>query len=132
MTQNALEYTVESKQRNARTLEHKLDPLELPNMDITDCQERTMAWVYSSTPKADDMLPSRVPHTPIVGTPTRVHTPLKMDTPTRVHTPLKIDTPPKMSTPLETDTPSRVHTSLERDVPLLKDTPLVPYPVIVH
>ena len=33
-------------------------------MDITDCQERTIAWVHSSTPKAYDMLPSRVPHTP--------------------------------------------------------------------
>ena len=33
------------------------DPLELPNMDITDCLERTMARVHSSSPKADDMLP---------------------------------------------------------------------------
>ena len=72
------------------------DPLELPNMDITDCQERTMAWVHSSTPKANNLLPSRVPHTP-----TRVHTPLKLDTPLRAYTPL------------------------ERDVPLPKDTRLV-------
>ena len=43
------------------------DPLELPNMDITDCQERTRAWVHSSTPKADDTLLSRVPHTPTDG-----------------------------------------------------------------
>lgn len=43
------------------------DTLELPNMDITDCQERTRAWVHSSTPKADDMLLSRVPHTPTDG-----------------------------------------------------------------
>lgn len=28
------------------------DPLELPNMDITDCQERTRAWVHSSTPQS--------------------------------------------------------------------------------
>ena len=43
------------------------DPLELPNMDIADCQERTRAWVHSSTPKADDTLLSRVPHTPTDG-----------------------------------------------------------------
>lgn len=45
------------------------DPLELPNMDITDCQERTMALFHSSTPKADDMQPSRVPHRLIDGRP---------------------------------------------------------------
>ena len=28
------------------------DPLELPNMDITDCQERTRARVHSSTPQS--------------------------------------------------------------------------------
>ena len=44
-----------------------IDPLELPNMDITDCQERTRAWVHSSSPKADDTLLPRVPHTPTDG-----------------------------------------------------------------
>ena len=89
------------------------DPIEVPNMDIADCQERAIAWVHSSTPKADDMRIQESLTHPWTNTPTRGHAPLKMDTPTRVHTPLKIDTP------------LRVHTSLERDVPLLKDTLLV-------
>ena len=68
-------------------------PLELPNMDITDCQERTRAWVHSSTPKADDTLLSRVPHTPTDGhthkspyTPKDGHTPESPYTPQDRHT----------------------------------------------
>ena len=89
------------------------DPLEVPNMDIADCQERTIAWVHSTTPKADDMLHSRVPHSPM-----DEHTNERPCTPEDGHTRKSSYSPEDRHT-------SRVHTSLERDVPLLKDTLLV-------
>ena len=69
------------------------DPLEVPNMDIADCQERTIAWVQSSTPKADDMLHLRVPNTPMDEhtherpcTPEDGHTHKSSYTPEDIHT----------------------------------------------
>ena len=81
------------------------DPLELPNMDITDCQERTMAWVHSSTPEANDMLPSRVPHTPIDG-----HTHESPYTPKVRHTPEDGHTHESPHTPKDRHTPEDGHT----------------------
>ena len=84
-------------------LEREINDLqELSNMDITDCQERTMAWVHSSTPKRTTCCFQESLTHPQVDTPTRVRTLLKIDTPSRDHTSLE---------------------SLEREVPLLKDTP---------
>ena len=94
------------------------DPLELPNMDITDCQERTMAWVHSSIPKADDMLPSRVPHTPTDG-----HTHKSPYSPKDRHTPEDRHTHESSYTPQARHTPKSPHLLGERRTPAEGYTP---------
>ena len=93
------------------------DPLELPNMDITDCQERTRAWVHSITPKADDTLLSRVPHTPTDGhthkspyTPKDGHTRESPQTPKDGHTHESPYTPKDGHTQESPCTPQDRHT----------------------
>ena len=83
------------------------DPLELPNMDITDCQERTRTWVHSSTPKVDDTLLSRVPHTPTDG-----HTRESPYTPQDRHTLKSPHFLGESRTPAEGYTPGGGHTPI--------------------
>ena len=90
------------------------DPLELPNMDITDCQEKTMAWVHSSIPRADDMLPSRVPHTPIDG-----HTHESPYSLKDRHTPEDGHTHESSYTPQARHTPKSPHLLGERRTPVV-------------
>ena len=94
------------------------DPLELPNMNITDCQERTMAWVHSSTPKANGMLPSRVPHTPEDG-----HIHESPYTPKVRHTPEDGHTHESPYTPKDRHTPKSLHPLGERRTPAEGYTP---------
>lgn len=94
-------------------------------MDITDCQERTRAWVHSSTPKADDTLLSRVPHTPTDG-----HTYESPYAPEDGHTHKSPYTPKDGHTHESPYTPQNRHTLksphfLGERRTLLKDTPLV-------
>ena len=106
------------------------DPQELPNMDITDCQERTMAWVHSSTPKANDWLPSRVPHTPIDGhthespyTPKVRHTPEDGHTYESPYTPKDRHTHESPYTPQAGHTLKSLHPLGERRIPAEGYTP---------
>ena len=66
------------------------DPPNFPDMDITECQERTVAWVNTSSPIRDNVTPppSHPKHTPEDGhTPGDRHTPENRHTPKDGHTP---------------------------------------------
>ena len=85
-------------------------------MDITECQERTVAWVNTSSPIRDNVTPppSHPRHTPEDGhTPGDRHTSEDAHTPENRHTPKDGHTPSNGNTPKERITAIKGQTSTE-------------------
>ena len=114
------------------------DPIVLPDMDITECQERTMTWVnsgypsndiHSSTPKGastlnDGRISNGEEHAPVKGyTPGEGHTTARVYTPGEEHAPVKGYTPGEGHTPVKGYTPGEGHTPTKRYTPGEEHTP---------
>ena len=114
------------------------DPIVLPDMDITECQERTMTWVntgypsndiHSSTPKGtstlnDGRISNGEEHAPVKGnTPGEGHTPARVYTPGEEHAPVKGYTPGEGHAPVKGYTPGEGHTPTKRYTPGEEHTP---------
>ena len=95
------------------TVEGELgDPPNFPDMDITECQERTIAWVNTSSPIRDNVTPppSHPRHTPEDG-----HTPGDRHTPKDGHTPSNGNTPKERITAIKGQTSTEIpETTVDR------------------